>query len=141
MFVVVRFDELVERHVVIGETGKRGVGVQDLERVGVVDEQADRQVGVEFLEELESVGEGLRRPSLDRSRGSCYSNVCAGIERVTEHDAFGVILNSRISGSWRLARVLRTVRARRTVAPSRMYWRSTTLSERCETPNSERRVT
>ena len=58
MFVVVRFDQLVERQVVIGETGKRGVGVEDLERVGVVDEQADRQVGVEFLQQ-EKVG-GVR---------------------------------------------------------------------------------
>ena len=58
MCVVVRFDQLVERQVVIGETGKRGVGVEDLERVGVVDEQADRQVGVEFFQQ-EKVG-GVR---------------------------------------------------------------------------------
>ena len=57
-FVVVRFDQLVERQVVIGETGQRGVGVEDLERLGVVDEQADRQVGVEFLQQ-EQVG-GVR---------------------------------------------------------------------------------
>jgi hypothetical protein len=55
---IVRFDRLVERQAVIGETGKRGVGVEDLERVGVVDEQPDRQVGVEFLQE-EQVG-GVR---------------------------------------------------------------------------------
>ena len=38
VLVVVRFDQLVERHVVIGETGQPGVGVQELERLGVVDE-------------------------------------------------------------------------------------------------------
>ena len=54
-FVVVRLDQLIERQVVTGETRKRGVGVEDLERVGVVDEQADRQAGVEFLQQ-EKVG-------------------------------------------------------------------------------------
>jgi hypothetical protein len=60
VFVGVRFGQLVGWQVVIGETGERRVGVQDLERVGVVDEQADRQVSVEFLQkEKEKVG-GVR---------------------------------------------------------------------------------
>jgi hypothetical protein len=45
-----------------------------------------------------------------------------------------VIVYSRVSGSWRLARVLRTVSARRRVAYSRMYSSRTTLSARCEMP-------
>ena len=61
MFVVVRFDQLVERQVVIGETGERRFAVQDLERVGVVDEQADRQLGVEFLQQ-EKLGGVRARP-------------------------------------------------------------------------------
>ena len=55
-FVGVRLDQLIERQVVTGETRKRGVDVEDLERVGVGDEQADRQVGVEFLQQ-EQVGD------------------------------------------------------------------------------------
>ena len=51
VFVGVRFGQLVRWQVVIGETVKRRVAVQGLERVGVVDEQADRQVGVEFLQQ------------------------------------------------------------------------------------------
>ena len=71
VFVVVRFDQLVERQVVIGETGKRRVGVQDLERVGVVDEQADRQVRVEFLQQEQVGGVRVRARPRYRPRGSC----------------------------------------------------------------------
>ena len=68
VFDIVRFDRLVERQVVIGETGKRGVGVEDLERVGVVDEQPDRQVGVEFLQEEQVGGVHVRtRPPTSRA--------------------------------------------------------------------------
>jgi hypothetical protein len=68
VFVVVGFDQLVERQVAIGETGERRVAVQDLERVGVVDEHADRQAGVEIFQQ-EKVG-GLRvraRPPTGRA--------------------------------------------------------------------------
>ena len=72
VFVVVRFDQLVERQVVIGETGERRVAVQDLERVGVVDEQADRQVGVEFLQQEKLGGRArVRARPLTLPRGSC----------------------------------------------------------------------
>ena len=57
---VVRFDQLVERQVMIGEAGKRGAGVEDLERVGVVDEQANRQLSVEFLQQEQVGGTRMR---------------------------------------------------------------------------------
>ena len=44
----------------IGEAGKRGAGMEDLERVGVVDEQANRQLSVEFLQEEKVDGARMR---------------------------------------------------------------------------------
>src|ERR1041385_2771037 len=64
----------------------------------------------------------------------------AGAKRAPRTIPSGVIVYSRISGSCRLARVLRTVRARRTDDSSRMYWSRTTLSARWDTPCSERWV-
>ena len=58
--VVVGFDQLFDRQVVISETRERRVGVQDRKRVGVGDEQADRQAGVEFLQEEKIGGVGGR---------------------------------------------------------------------------------
>ena len=50
-----------------------------------------------------------------------------------------VILYSRISGSWRLARVLRTVRARFTRDRLRRNCRRITLSDMLEIPDSDSR--
>ena len=58
VFIGAPLGRLAGWQVVIGETGERRVGVQDLEGVGVVDEQADWQEGVKFLQQ-EKVG-GLR---------------------------------------------------------------------------------
>ena len=53
----------------------------------------------------------------------------------------GVMSNSRISGSWALARDLRTVTVRRRRDSARRYCSRMTLSERCEMPYSARRPT
>ena len=74
VFVGVRFGQLVRWQVVIGETVKRRVAVQGLERVGVVDEQADRQVGVEFLQQDKVGGVPVATwPFLPRRRKTCIS--------------------------------------------------------------------
>ena len=44
----------------IGETGKRGAGVEDLECIGVVDEQANGQLSVEFLQQEQVDGTRMR---------------------------------------------------------------------------------
>jgi hypothetical protein len=49
-----------EMEVMIGEAGKRGAGMEDLERVGVVDEQANRQLSVELLQQEQVDGTRMR---------------------------------------------------------------------------------